>query len=83
MITKESTAKVLSGVNTLIGNTPLLQINLTYKGSPRTIYAKAENTMLMLVTTTSGIQFLADSAGINYDAYLDDLERNAAFTTSI
>jgi len=43
MITKESTSKVLSGVNTLIGNTPLLQINLTYKGYPRTIYAKAEN----------------------------------------
>lgn len=33
----------LSGLGSLIGNTPLLQINLKYKGEPRTIYAKAEN----------------------------------------
>jgi cysteine synthase A len=30
-------------ISALIGNTPLLQINLKYKGERRTIYAKAEN----------------------------------------
>jgi len=33
----------LSGLSALIGNTPLLKINLSYKGEARTIYAKAEN----------------------------------------
>ncbi|MFC2089737.1 PLP-dependent cysteine synthase family protein [Bacteroidota bacterium] len=33
----------LKNLSPLIGNTPLLEINLTYKGEPRTIYAKAEN----------------------------------------
>lgn len=33
----------VSQVSALIGNTPLLAINLKYKGSLRTIYAKAEN----------------------------------------
>lgn len=33
----------LSGLSSLIGNTPLLQINLKYKGDLRCIYAKAEN----------------------------------------
>ncbi len=32
-----------SGLFSMIGNTPLLEINFTYKGEPRTIYAKAEN----------------------------------------
>lgn len=31
------------GLNHLIGNTPLLGINFTYKGRKRTIYVKAEN----------------------------------------
>lgn len=31
------------GINNLIGNTPLLEITFTYKGSLRKIYAKAEN----------------------------------------
>ncbi len=33
----------LKGLHHLIGNTPLLGINFTYKGKKRTIYAKAEN----------------------------------------
>jgi len=33
----------LSGLSSLIGNTPLLKICLKYKGEERTIYAKAEN----------------------------------------
>ena len=32
----------LSGLSSLIGNTPLLEINLIYKGDKRRIYAKAE-----------------------------------------
>lgn len=32
----------LSGLSSLIGNTPLLEIRLTYKGDQRRIYAKAE-----------------------------------------
>ena len=32
----------ISGIYTLIGNTPLLAIQFTYKGKKRTIYAKAE-----------------------------------------
>ena len=27
----------------LVGNTPLLAIDYTYRGDPRTVYAKAEN----------------------------------------
>ena len=33
----------LKGLASLIGNTPLLELNLNYKGNPRLIYAKAEN----------------------------------------
>lgn len=33
----------IQGLTSLIGNTPLLAINLRYKGEDRTIYAKAEN----------------------------------------
>lgn len=33
----------ISGLASLIGNTPLLAINFKYKGEERTIYAKAEN----------------------------------------
>jgi len=35
--------KQFSRLSVMIGNTPLLQIKLKYKGNPRTIYAKAEN----------------------------------------
>lgn len=37
----EITTRLL-GLKSIIGNTPLVQVNLTYKGKPRTIYAKAE-----------------------------------------
>jgi hypothetical protein len=37
----------------------------------------------MLATTTASIQFLADSSGINLDAYLDDFENNAAFEADL
>lgn len=33
----------ISGLASMIGNTPLLEINFSYKGSNRKIYAKAEN----------------------------------------
>lgn len=33
----------IKGLSSLIGNTPLLAINLIYKGEMRTLYAKAEN----------------------------------------
>jgi cysteine synthase A len=39
---KNDIDKRLSGLSSLIGNTPLLEINLKYKGDPRRIYAKAE-----------------------------------------
>jgi len=35
--------KRISGLSCLIGNTPLLAIEFTYKGKPRKIYTKAEN----------------------------------------
>jgi len=35
--------KRFKGLKHLIGNTPLLEIKFTYKGKPRTIYAKSEN----------------------------------------
>ena len=35
--------RIKQRIGSLIGNTPLLAINFTYKGEPRTIYAKAEN----------------------------------------
>ncbi len=34
--------KRLEGLKRMVGNTPLLKIEYTYKGKPRTIYAKAE-----------------------------------------
>lgn len=34
--------KRLDGFKPLVGNTPLLKIDYTFKGSPRTVYAKAE-----------------------------------------
>ena len=34
--------KRLEGIKSLIGNTPLLQIDFTWRGKPRTIFAKAE-----------------------------------------
>ena len=37
------TQKRIDGLSSLIGNTPLLAINFNYRGTPRTIYAKAEN----------------------------------------
>lgn len=37
----------------------------------------------MLTTTTASIQFMADSSGVNLDAYLDDFETNAEFTADI
>lgn len=36
------TIKIFNTLSSMIGNTPLLQINLKYKGELRTIYAKAE-----------------------------------------
>ena len=36
-------ASRLKGLSRLIGNTPLLAIELRYRGRPRTVYAKAEN----------------------------------------
>lgn len=38
----ENVSKRIIGLSGLIGNTPLLAINFTYKGEERTIYAKAE-----------------------------------------
>jgi cysteine synthase len=32
-----------SGISYLVGNTPLLAIDCSYRGEPRTVYAKAEN----------------------------------------
>jgi cysteine synthase A len=32
----------INGLSSLIGNTPLLEIEFLYKGKPRRIYAKAE-----------------------------------------
>lgn len=34
--------KRLEGIKSLIGNTPLLQIDFTWRGKPRTVFAKAE-----------------------------------------
>jgi cysteine synthase len=35
--------KTIRGLSYLIGNTPLLSLRLTYRGTPRTIHVKAEN----------------------------------------
>jgi len=39
---KTAIEKRLSGLSSLIGNTPLLEIELKFKGDIRHIYAKAE-----------------------------------------
>jgi cysteine synthase A len=36
-------SKSIHGLSSLIGNTPLLEIEFQYKGKPRTLYAKAEH----------------------------------------
>ncbi len=36
-------AQILASLQSIIGNTPLLEINFLYKGKPRRIFAKAEN----------------------------------------
>jgi cysteine synthase A len=41
-MTNKDTQKRLLGLQSIIGKTPLLRINYTYKGSKRTIFAKAE-----------------------------------------
>lgn len=41
--TQTITPPIFKGLRHIIGNTPLLGINFTYKGRKRTIYAKAEN----------------------------------------
>ena len=41
--TVNKTTTIFKGLRHLIGNTPLLAINFTYKGRKRVIYAKAEN----------------------------------------
>jgi cysteine synthase len=38
-----NTERKIIGLSTLVGNTPLLEINFNYKGEERKIYAKAEN----------------------------------------
>lgn len=42
-MTTISTSERIRGLSSLIGNTPLLEINYTYKEKPFTIYAKAEH----------------------------------------
>jgi len=42
MVEKSNDRRIL-GLSSLIGNTPLLAINLKFRGKNRTIYAKAEN----------------------------------------
>jgi cysteine synthase A len=39
----DSLRNKLRGISSLIFNTPLLRIEFTYRGEPRTLYAKAEN----------------------------------------
>ncbi len=43
MIITDTVTKRIKGLSSLIGNTPLLAINFTFKGEDRIIYAKAEN----------------------------------------
>lgn len=42
-ITESRSTNRIRGLTSLIGNTPLLAIDLTYRGELRTLYAKAEN----------------------------------------
>ena len=39
----DAVIKRITGLSSMIGNTPLLAIDFKYKGENRTIYAKAEN----------------------------------------
>ena len=41
--TSEQRRKRVEDLSSLIGNTPLLAIDFTFRGTKRTIYAKAEN----------------------------------------
>lgn len=43
MHNNSSIDKRIAGLNSLIGNTPLLEISFKYKGEPRRIFAKAEH----------------------------------------
>ncbi len=43
MLIKKEYVKKIKGIESLIGNTPLLEIKFKYKGEERTLYAKAEN----------------------------------------
>jgi cysteine synthase A len=40
---REQTARRMRNLSSLVGNTPLLAIELRYRGEPRTLYAKAEH----------------------------------------
>lgn len=43
MMNNSSIENRIEGLNSLIGNTPLLELNFNYKGEPRRIFAKAEH----------------------------------------
>jgi cysteine synthase len=43
ILTETSISKSINGLSSLIGNTPLLEIEFLYKGKPRRIFAKAEH----------------------------------------
>lgn len=43
MLAAEEISRRFSGISYLVGNTPLLAIDCSYGGAPRTVYAKAEN----------------------------------------
>ena len=42
-MTHDNSLHRVTGLSSLIGNTPLLEIEFLYRGEPRTVYAKAEN----------------------------------------
>jgi cysteine synthase A len=42
-MTHEDILHRVNGLSSLIGNTPLLEIDFRFRGEPRTVYAKAEN----------------------------------------
>ena len=43
MLAEDELDRRFSGISYLVGNTPLLAIDCSYDGEPRTVYAKAEN----------------------------------------
>jgi cysteine synthase A len=43
ILTETSISKSINGLSSLIGNTPLLEIEFLYRGKPRRIFAKAEH----------------------------------------